>query len=120
MNNRKQQVNSFLNSITEKELEDYIKENKLINRGYKKLLSIVRDSKPKSHYMKLLEENGNNNMNIAISNYINLGRAWVIAFVLECFYDDRYKLSDLQTYLKAMFKDDKVLKEYVYECMKDF
>lgn len=120
MNNRKQIVNSFLDSVTEKELEEYIKEHKLINKGHIKLLEKVKDNKPESHYMKLLQDNGNNNMETAISNYIDLGRAWVIAFVLECFYDDKYKVNDLQTYLKAMFKDDETLREYVYECMKDF
>jgi hypothetical protein len=119
MNNRKQKVNSFLDSVTEKELEEYIKEHKLINKGYKELLNKVKDSKPKSHYMKLIEKNSEN-MNTAISNYINLGRAWVIAFVLECFYDNKYKVKDLQCYLKVLMDNDKTLKEYVYECMKDF
>ena len=36
------------------------------------------------------------------------------------FQNDKYKISDLQSYLKIMIKDDLKLKELVYEIMKDF
>jgi len=48
-----------------------------------------------------------------------MGEAYIIAFVLECFYDKKYKIKDLQQYLKAIIDGDEELKEYVYDIMKD-
>jgi hypothetical protein len=119
MNNRKQKINSFLNSITSKELDDYVKDNNFREKEIQKKFERVKSIKPNTHQEIIF-----NKINDETGNYINSiyrsGQAWVIAFVLQCFYNDKYKISDLQQYLKAMIDGDNELKEYVYEIMKDF
>lgn len=118
MNNRKQKVESVLKSLTQKELDDFITKNNINldrDRMYRKLKEI---RKPETHYHKI-GESINSDIGKNIHSYYKLGQAWVIAFVLECFYDDKYKIRDMQTYIKAMIKDDDELKEMVYDCMKD-
>jgi predicted DNA-binding ArsR family transcriptional regulator len=119
MNNRKQQIYSFLNSITSKELENYIKDNKIHNKNVQELMDKIKSSKSKTHQDKIFNDI-NEGFGKHLSSYYKSGQAWVIAFVLECFYNDKYKISDLQEYLKAMMNSDKEVKEYVYEIMKDF
>ena len=118
-NNRKQKVYSILDSLTQKELEQYIKDRN-INLNHNELFQkINKIKKPNSHYERI-----NNKINEDFSNVLNsyyqLGMAWVIALVLECFYDDKYKIKDLKTYLYELMKNNKELKEMVYDCMKDF
>lgn len=118
MNNRKQKVESILKSLTQKELDDFITKNNINldrDRMYRKLKEI---RKPETHYHKI-GESINSDIGKNIHSYYKLGQAWVIAFVLECFYDDKYKIRDMQTYIKAIIKDDDELKEMVYDCMKD-
>ena len=119
MNNRKQKVESVLKSLTQKELDDFITKNNINldrDRMHRKLKEI---RKPETHYQKI-GESINNDIGENINSYYKLGQAWVIAFVLECFYDDKYKIQDIKTYMKAMIKDDVELKEMVYDIMKDW
>lgn len=118
MNNRKQQVNSFLDSVTQKELDEYIKERKLNNR-INEILNMIKDKREVKHFDRL-SNSINKDFGDIISNNVKLGQAWVIAFVLVCFYDDKYKISDLKLYMKKLMDGDDSLKQYVYDLMKDF
>lgn len=118
MSNRNKQVESFLNSLTEKELDIYIKEN-IKNKSFTDKLYKLRDNLPESHFNRLSSDIGKN-INDIINNYYNLGQAIIISFVLECFYDSKYNINDIQYYLKSYIKNNKTLKEYVYEIMKDY
>jgi hypothetical protein len=119
MNNRKQKINSFLNSITGKELDDYMKENNFRAKENQKKFEKIKNIRPETH-QEIIFNGINKQAGDYISSVYNLGQAKVIAFVLECFYDNKYKISDLQYYLKAMIDGNEELKEYVYEIMKDF
>ncbi|HHX69723.1 MAG TPA: hypothetical protein GX708_16965 [Gallicola sp.] len=117
-NNRKQKVFSFLDSVTETELNNYIKERK-INNISRDALNKIKNNSQKSHWEQIcfsLMQKTNENSN----NFLKLGQAFIIAFVLECFYDKKYKIKDLKEYLKVMIDNDEELKNYVYDCMKDF
>lgn len=117
MNNRKQQIESFFNKLTSKEIQDYIESNKL-NIEVKGMLAKIGKAKPESHSNRLvldITEEYNN----AISKFYKIGNAYIIAFILNCFYDDKYKINDIKYYLKEMIDRDLELKEYTYEIMKD-
>lgn len=118
-NNRKQKVYSVLDSLSQSELEKYMSERKYININVKKLLEKLKINKEPTHFDTIVSKI-NKGFDNTLKSYYKLGEAWVIAFVLECFYNKKYKISDLQDYLKAMIDDDKELKEYVYDLMKDF
>ena len=123
MNNRKQKINSLLDSLTQKEINDYIKERNIdklskINK-FKESLNKISDTKQDTHFHTIGDEIGKE-LNEGMNKYYKMGQAWMIAFVLECFYDNKYKIKDLQWYLKEIMKQDDTLKEYVYEIMKDF
>jgi hypothetical protein len=118
-NNRKQEIYLILDSLTQAELDNYINDRNIDleqDNIYKNLNKI---KKPETHFDKIMLNIGND-FNNAVNSYYDLGMAFVIAFVLECFYDDKYKINDLKTYLHAMIQDNPELKEMVYECMKDF
>jgi len=120
-NNRKQKVYSVLDSITRTELENYISDNKLMKTKSKELLELldrVRANSNHNQSSKIINKL-NKNIQESINGYYKMGEAYIIAFILECFYDKKYKIKDLQQYLKAIIEDDKELKEYVYEIMKD-
>ena len=55
-----------------------------------------------------------------MSTIDKLGSAYMIAFILNSFYDDKYKINDIKCYLKAIIDEDNEVKEYVYDIMKDF
>jgi len=120
-NNRKQKVYSVLDSITRTELENYISDNKLMKTKSKELLELldrVRANSNHNQSSKIINKL-NKNIQESINGYYKMGEVYIIAFILECFYDKKYKIKDLQQYLKAIIEDDKELKEYVYEIMKD-
>lgn len=119
MNNRKQKVKSFLNSITSKELEDYIKENNIPNKNIQEMIDRIKHHRPEKH-LDIITSKINDGLGKDINSIYKSGQAWVIAFVFRMFYNDKYKVSDLQEYMKAMMESDEELKEYVYEIMKDF
>lgn len=118
-NNRKQKITATLDSLTSKELEEYVSSKGYINSKVKEILNKIQANREEKH-TDILFKNINEDINSIFSRIYKLGQAWVIAFVLECFYNDKYKISDLQSYLKIMIKDDLKLKELVYEIMKDF
>lgn len=119
MNNRKQQIKSFLDSMTCKEFDDYIKESNIPNKNVQEMMDRIKYRKHEKHF-DIVMSKINEALGKDINSIYKLGQAWVIAFVLESFYDQKYKISDLQYYMKALIKDDEELKEYVYEIMKDF
>lgn len=119
MNNRKQKIESILDSLTQKELDTYIKDRNISlenNKMFQRLKSI---KKPESHFIRIAE-NIHNDVQKGLDSYFKLGEAWIIAFIFVCFYDDKYKIKDLKTYLHALFKNDSELKDMVYDCMKDW
>lgn len=122
MNNRKQQVYSFLDSLTSKEIQDYINDRKL-NKDHKKMLEYIARRKPKSHLEKLFNEeiidNYYTNLNAIINKTYKIGRGHIIAFLLRLFYDNNYKLDEIIPQLQQLMNEDDELKEYVYAMMKD-
>lgn len=118
-NNRKQKINSILDSLTNKELESYLNTKDYLNPKAKELLNKIKVNREENHYCTI-SKGISNNLEKVLNGYYKLGEAWVIAFVLECFYDHKYKIADLQEYLKSFIDNDKELKDYVYDIMKDF
>jgi len=121
-NNRKQKVYSMLDSITKTELENYISDNKLMKTKSKEMLKLFNRVKVnrEQNNLQIISSNLSKNLQETINGYYKMGEAYIIAFVLECFYDKKYKIKDLKEYLKTMIDSDKKLKEYVYDIMKDF
>lgn len=118
MGNRKQQVESFLDTVTEKEMEDYIKDRK-VNLEWIRKFKKIQETRHESHLQRLADEINKKSHDINNSFY-KLGNAWIIAFILNFFYDDDYKITDIKQHLKVLMDDDKQLKDYVYDIMKDF
>ena len=118
-NNRKQKVYSILDSLSRTELEKYISEREFIDTDIKKMMEKIQTNRESNHYNSLALRIGMD-IDKNFKSFYKFGQAWVIAFVLECFYDKKYKIADLKEYLKAMIDGDKELKEYVYDLMKDF
>jgi septum formation topological specificity factor MinE len=108
----------MLDSLTQKELEDYIQNRKLNNKA-KELLELMSQRKSQTHLVKTFQS-VNGDFNDIICKYVEIGKAQIIAFILECFYEEKYKIKDIKSYMKAMISSNKQLKEYVYELMKDF
>ena len=121
-NNRKQKVYSMLDSITKTELENYISDKKLMKTKSKEMLELFNRVKVnrEQNNLQIISSNLSKNLQETIDGYYKMGEAYIIAFVLECFYDKKYKIKDLKEYLKTMIDHDKKLKEYVYDIMKDF
>jgi len=121
-NNRKQKVYSMLDSITKTELENYISDKKLMKTKSKEMLELFNRVKVnrEQNNLQIISSNLSKNLQETINGYYKMGEAYIIAFVLECFYDKKYKIKDLKEYLKTMIDHDKKLKEYVYDIMKDF
>jgi len=118
-NNRKQKITSVLDSLTRKEIEDYLKGKKYIDSQILKCLDKIKVNREESHLNTILR-NINMDSSKIFESYFKLGAARIVAFVLECFYDKKYKIADLKEYFKAIIDNDKELKEYVYDLMKDF
>jgi len=120
-NNRKQKVYSMLDSITRTELENYISDNNLMKTKSKELLELLDRVKVnrEHNHSQIISNKLGKKLQETIDGYYKMGEAYIIAFVLECFYDKKYKIKDLQQYLKAIIDGDEELKEYVYEIMKD-
>ena len=99
-------------------MDDYIADKK-INLEWIIKFKRIKETKPKSHQHRLVEEIANKGQNVNNSFY-KLGSAYMIAFILNSFYDDKYKINDIKCYLKAIIDEDNEVKEYVYDIMKDF
>ena len=111
-------MESFLDTLTSKEMQDYIDDKKL-NLEWIKKFKIIKNTRHTSNLQRLAEEISNKNHDINNSFY-RLGNAYIIAFILNCFYDDKYKISDIKYYLKVIIDGDEELKGFVYDIMKDF
>jgi hypothetical protein len=55
----------------------------------------------------------------SMEQYYKLGEATIIALILNCFYEDKYKSKDIKEYMKSIIDSDNELKEMVYDCMKE-
>ena len=121
-NNNKQKVYSVLDGLTQTELNNYIKDRNIkiehdeLIEKFEKLKAI---KKPSDHY-SCHAQNINDDLFQTLNSYCNLGMAWVIAIVFECFNDNEYKIEDIKKNLRVLIENDKQLKEMVYDCMKDF
>lgn len=121
-NNRKQKITSMLDSLTKKELDDYLSTKNYINLQAKEFLERfdkIKSNREDNHH-NTISNKISDNFQKGFGQIYKIGQAYVIAFVIECFYDKKYKIKDLKEYLKAMIETDKELKEYVYEIMKDY
>lgn len=118
-NNRKQRIESVLDSLSQKEIDEYISNRNLLNTKTKELLDKLKVNRQYNH-SNIIFEKLNKDFGEFLNSYYKMGEAYIIAFVLECFYDEKYKIKDLKQYLKAIIESDKQLKEYVYDMMKDF
>lgn len=117
MNNRKQQINSLLSSLTSKELEEYLKENNINKDKLHQLetMKIYYEHKNRNtHMQKLLSEMNNS------GNMYLLGEANIIAYIIYYGLHKEFKVKDFVQGFDNMLKSDNKLKEYVYEIMKDF
>lgn len=121
--NRQQQVNSFLSGLTQKEVDIFIDENKINVEYIKKLNKIRNSSLSKTHSQKIFDtitqKFGKEHKEFAESIY-KIGQAQIVALLLNQFYDENYKVSDVKSFFKAWMDNDKDLKGYVYEIMKDY
>ena len=121
-NNRQQQVDSFLKGVTQQELEGYISRNNL-NIAHLKNLNKVKRVAPKTHFTGVTDiifQNFSKEHQIITDSIYKLGQAQIIALLLNQFYDENYKITDVKSFFKALIDKDKDLKEYVYEIMKDY
>jgi hypothetical protein len=118
-NNHKQKVYSVLDRLTKNELDNYIKDRSISVEKNEIFELLSKVKKPETYVQGWCQKISDGFQN-SLSSYYKLGQASIISFVLECFYDDKYKIKDLQDYLRCMFKDDIELKEMVYDFMKDF
>ena len=121
--NRQQQVNSFLSGLTQKEVDIFIDENKINVEYIKKLNKIRNSSLSKTHSQKIFDtitqKFGKEHEEFTESIY-KIGQAQIVALLLNQFYDENYKVSDVKSFFKAWMDNDKDLKGYVYEIMKDY
>lgn len=123
MSNRQQQVNSFINSLTQKEVDKFISENRINKSLLISLEKIKNSGLPQTHSDRIVKE-----INTAFTQdfdeYNNsiyrLGQAQIIALLLNQFYDEEYKISDVKSFFKALMDNEKELKGFVYDIMKDF
>jgi hypothetical protein len=69
-NNRRQQVLSFLDSITQEELDNYINTRKIdnINKQFLEKINIIKSNQKKNHFEKLRDSAGDEFGRI-INNY---------------------------------------------------
>ena len=118
-NNRKQKIENMLDSLSQKELEDYMSKREFMNIKIKEMLNTINTNRKYNH-SQIISNKLSDNIQKSINGFYKMGEAHIIAFVLECFYDQKYKIKDLKEYLKAMIDHDKELKEYVYDMRKDF
>jgi len=118
-NNHTQKVYSVLDSLTQTELDQYIKDKDINLTRDRMFETLNRIRKPTNHKDRILQDI-NDNLEKVIKSYYDLGMAWIISFVLESFYDDKYKINDLKLYLHKIMDNDQELKEMVYESMKDW
>lgn len=121
-NNRQQQVESFLNGLTKKEIDDYIGKNKLNVNTISKLKR-VRDDLPGTHLLKLTNQCSSEfykEQEKYLNSLYKIGQAQLVALLLNEFYDADFKVSDVKSFFKIWIDGDKELKDYVYEIMKDY
>jgi len=115
MNNRKQQINSFLNSLTSTELNTYLKENKINRdaiRGLELLQKHKENKKEDSHLQKLI--NKNCDISSIYENMFRIGQSQIIAYILYYGLQKDFKIEDFVEFFKNIMD-----KEMVYEIMKD-
>ena len=116
--NRKQQVNAFLNGVTSSELEEYLQENEISEESNKcfQLMKMYKEHHNETTHIQKLVNGTYKNMN----NLYMLGEAYIIAMVM---YYGLHKDFTVKMFVESfddMFKTDEILKEYVYEIIKDF
>jgi hypothetical protein len=117
METRKKEINNLLDSITINEIDDYIKDRHIINDDYKKMIERIKINRPDTHFQKIV-----NNIHDPVSKGLEymykFGMAIMMSRILF-YYSNKYKISDLQDEIKNTISNDKILKEYVYDYMKD-
>ena len=123
MSNRQQKVNSFINSLTQKEVDEFISANK-VNKNFLDSLNKIKNNRlSQTHSDRIVKEIHTafaQGFDEYSSSLYRLGQAQIIALLLNQFYDEEYKVSDVKSFFKALMDNAKELKEYVYEIMKDF
>jgi len=122
-NDRQQQVNSFLNKLTQNEIDKYIYDNK-INHDYLESLMKIKNRKASRTHSdriakKIFDSFANQFNRYSFSMY-KFGQAQIMAFLLRQSYNKDYKADDIRQHLRILMDNDKELKEYVYEIMKDY
>lgn len=118
-NNHKQKVYSVLDSLTQKELEQYMKDRNINLKRDSIVDKLSRFRKTDTHREKISQDISTKFSN-NLQSYYSFAQANIITFILEYLYDDTYKIKDLKEYLHEIMKSNKELKEMVYDIMKDF
>lgn len=123
MSNRQQQVNSFINSLTQKEVDKFISENRINKSLLISLEKIKNSGLPQTHSDRIVKEIHTafaQDFDEYNNSLYRLGQAQIIALLLNQFYDEEYKISDVKSFFKALMDNEKELKGFVYDIMKDF
>lgn len=118
MNNRNQKINFLLDSLTLKELEDYLKKKNIDKKKLENLKQIELHKEVKgeiNHSQKLFNKIYSNNIN----DMVYFGQAQIIAYALSFGFHDYITMQDLINFYKRNMDSEPKLKEYVYEIMKD-
>jgi len=96
--------------------EKYLEQRKKMNKINKETQVFKISNKTTMEFSEKI----NKNICDLIEQYYRLGEANIISFILNCFYEDKYKSKDIKEYIKAIIDSDNELKEMVYDCMKDW
>jgi hypothetical protein len=114
---RKQTVENLLNGLTSKEMDEYIKDNNLINKDMMEKYELLKRHCKPDHF-SILTDKASSTLQKGINDYYKIGQAQIISMLLNCFYDGNFNITDVKTFFKKMMDGDKLLKEYTYEIMK--
>lgn len=99
-------------------------EKKSANKKRIDILKNIRNNKiSKSHSNQIFDDMNKKYSDSHIEyveNIYKLGQAQIIALLLNNFYNEDYQISNIKDFFKAWMDNDKELKSYVYEIMKDY
>ena len=109
--------------VNHSEIKKVLNEKSVKKERIDVLKNIKRSVISRTHDNKILDDISkkySDNHIEYIENIYKLGQAQIMALLLNQFYDENYKVSDIKSFFKAWMDNDKELKNYVYEIMKDY
>lgn len=109
--------------VNHSEIKKVLDKNSVKKERIDVLKNIKRNVISRTHGNKILDDINkkySDNHIEYIENIYKLAQAQIMALLLNQFYDENYKVSDVKSFFKASMDNDKELKNYVYEIMKDY